>query len=464
MLHSDLIMAERDNLLAISPLDGRYARDTESLTPYASEFGLIHARVRVEADLLVAFSDVLPDVEPLGDGARGELTRLVGEFSVADAEGVKGIEKITNHDVKAVELWLRSKLAGDSTFTDYLELVHMGITSEDINNLAHNINVGRMRGDVVLPGLREIGKTLDKNANQYADIPLLALTHGQPATPTTIGKEFRVFEDRLWRGVDTLEGIRLTGKLNGATGGHNALAVAYPEVDWPDFARGFVESYGFEYLPATTQIEPHDSLARIFNEASLVNTILTGFVRDKWAYISRGTFAQAAVETEVGSSTMPHKVNPINFENAEANLGLANAMLRYLADTLPVSRFQRDLRDSSTLRNIGTGFGYSVIAYNAIKRGLARISPNEAAIAAELNEEWGVLGEAVQTVMRRYGVAGGYDKLKAATRGKELDHDGYIALVTDLDLPNDARVRLLALTPATYVGYSAKIAREQLMD
>lgn len=454
-----------DQLMAVSPLDGRYANQTAELAPYCSEYGLIRARVAVEAGWLSTLaSGVLPDVEPLGGNAQAHLDRIAVGFSVSDAARVKELEATTKHDVKAVELWLRERLATDdgNTFADYLELIHFGCTSEDVNNLA----IGTVLHDAwrrsVAPNRQRISTALDAKAIEYADMPLLSQTHGQPATPTTLGKEMRVFGDRLHRHMEAVGKISIYGKFNGASGTYAAADIAYPEVNWPQVNRKFVERFGFEYAGATTQIESHDWMARYFNEISLGNTVMTDLARDMWAYISRGVFRQQVVAGEVGSSTMPHKINPIDFENAEANFGLANATLLHLAGKLPISRLQRDLSDSSAQRAIGEGLGHTLLAQKSLIRGLGKVSPDESAMSDELEGEYSLLGEAVQTVLRRYKVPGGYDMLKEATRGKPLNEDSYIALVMSLDIPSDAKDRLLDLVPHTYVGLAPKIARAEI--
>jgi len=450
-------------LLAVTPLDGRYGDKVEALSPFVSEYGLIRYRVAVEAGWLSMLgSSDLPDMPPLGDEALTELSTIPEQFSVEDAAEVKAIEKETNHDVKAVEMWLRERLTGNSTFADYLELIHFGCTSEDINNLAYAMMLRDVRNEVLSPGIADITGDLASKAESYAVIPLLARTHGQPATPTTLGKEMAVFEDRLQASSDRLGNLAILGKFNGASGNYNAVTFAYPEVDWPAVSRKFVEELGFDFNDTTTQIEPHDWMAAYFNELGLNNTIMQDLAKDMWAYISSGTFKLRVVDGEVGSSTMPHKVNPIDFENAEGNFGTANDLLLGLARKLPISRLQRDLSDSTAQRTIAEAVGHTHIAHKSLKRGLGKVDPDTDKIAEELDGEWSVLTEAVQTVMRRYRVSGAYEAIKAASRGKELTEPDYLRLVAQLDIPAHARDRLLNLTPQSYTGRASDIAKHTI--
>ncbi len=452
-------MGVQEQLLAVTPLDGRYSDKVEALSPIVSEYGLIRYRIAVEAGWLSTLSAAgIPGVEPLSDEAISELYIVVESFSAEDATRVKEIERTTNHDVKAAEMWLRERLSGNPGFESHLELIHFGCTSEDINNLAYSMMMRDARDQVLVPGIEAVEADLSQKAHAYADIPMLAKTHGQPATPTTLGKEMAVFSERLSGSIGRLGSAAILGKFNGASGNYNAVTFAYPEVDWPALSKRFVESLGFDFNETTTQIEPHDWMAVLFNEIALNNTIMTDLSRDMWAYISNGVFKQQVIAGEVGSSTMPHKVNPIDFENAEANFGAANALLTFLSSKLPISRLQRDLSDSSAQRTIGEAFGHTHVAHKSLKRGLGKVNPDFERIGEELSEEWSVLTEAVQTVMRRYGVTGAYEAIKAASRGKALTQADYLGLVEGLDLPTDAKERLLELTPQTYIGKAPDIA------
>jgi adenylosuccinate lyase len=457
-------MAELEQLLAISPVDGRYAEATSGLKPIMSEYGLMKYRVAIEAGWLATLgSGVLPDVEPFGAESIEQLRKVSESFSPEDGLEIKAIESTTRHDVKAVELWLRQKLqaGGENNFSDYLEFIHFGCTSEDINNLAYGMMLRDARDKVLLPAIDQVLDATEEMATDYANIPLLSQTHGQPATPTTLGKEMRVFSERFALHVKNLANFAIFGKFNGAAGTYGAAAVAYPEVNWPAVNKEFVERLGLVYNPVTTQIEPHDWDSRLFFELVAGNTIATDMARDIWTYISRGVFRQQVVAGEVGSSTMPHKVNPIDFENAESNFTTASDALVGLARKLPISRLQRDLSDSSSQRAIGSAFGHTLIAYKSLRRGLGKISPDTEVIARELWNEWALLGEAVQTVMRRYGVEGGYEMLKQATRGSGMDESSYFNLVRGLPIPENAKKSLLELTPWTYTGYAEQIARNK---
>jgi adenylosuccinate lyase len=451
------------SLSALSPLDGRYAAKTRPLQEHFSEFALMRQRVRVEVEWLKALASEssFTALAPFSSATLEELDRAAAFFAIADAERVKAIEATTNHDVKAVEYWLRERFAGNPEVSAAAEFIHFACTSEDVNNLAHALMLKGGRDAVLLPAIDAIAAKLDALALAHADLAMLARTHGQPATPTTLGKEIANVARRLKRARTGFAGVELLGKLNGATGNFNAHVAAAPDVDWPAFARRFVTGLGIAYNPLTTQIEPHDALAEAFDAAARLNTILIDLDRDVWGYVSLGYFKQRVKATEVGSSTMPHKVNPIDFENSEGNLGLANALLRHLAEKLPISRWQRDLSDSTALRNMGSAFGYCLLGYDSCARGLDKLEANPARITADLAESWELLAEAVQTVMRAHRIAGSYEKLKELTRGKAgITKDDLHAFIRALPLPADAKARLLALTPATYIGLAAKLARE----
>ncbi len=450
-------------LTALSPLDGRYAAKTRALQEHFSEFALIRHRVRVEIAWLKALADDPAfDFLPAFSAATvAELDRVAAAFSVTDAERVKAIEATTNHDVKAVEYWLRETFRGNAEIAAAGEFIHFACTSEDINNLAHALMVRGGRDAVLLPAIDAIAARLDELARAHAGLAMLSRTHGQPATPTTLGKEMANVAWRLKRARLALAAVEMLGKVNGATGNFNAHVVAAPALDWPAFARRFVTGLGIAYNPLTIQIEPHDALAEAFDALARLNTILVDLDRDLWGYISLGYFRQKVKAGEVGSSTMPHKVNPIDFENSEGNLGLANALLRHLAEKLPVSRWQRDLTDSTVLRNMGVAFGYCLLGYEACLRGLGKLEADPARIAADLEGCWDVLAEPVQTVMRAHRIEGSYEKLKELTRGKGgITREELHRFVASLPLPDDAKSRLLALTPATYVGLAATLARE----
>ncbi len=448
-------------LTALSPLDGRYHSKVASLRSIFSEFGLIRRRVQVEVAWLKALSEStqIPEVLALSAQAAGFLDELVETFSEQDAAEVKEIEATTNHDVKAVEYFLKSKVEGSEELSAMSEFIHFGCTSEDINNLSHALML--RDGHIVLSQqFQTVSDLLVDLAHQHADQPMLSRTHGQAATPTTLGKELANVVARLRRQHDRLNAIRPLGKMNGAVGNFNAHSIAYPDVDWVQLSHDFVESLGIEWNPYTTQIEPHDYMAEYFDAMARMNQILVDFARDIWAYISLGYFKQRVIEGEVGSSTMPHKVNPIDFENAEGNFGLANALLKHLAEKLPVSRWQRDLTDSTVLRNMGVATGYTLLALVSLERGIGKLEVSSEPIEADLDGAWEVLGEAVQTVMRRYGVPEPYEKLKALTRGQRLDPEGLKTFILSLDIPYDAQQRLLALTPRDYTGRAAALARD----
>ena len=448
-------------LTALSPLDGRYARQMEPLRRDLSEYGLMRHRVRVEIGWLLrlAADSSVEGIGPFSDAARSTLLALSEQFGEADAQRVKAIEAQTNHDVKAIEYWLKEKVAGDRELERAAEFIHFACTSEDINNIAYALMVRNAREELA-GALSALETRLVQLTHAHAAVPMLARTHGQPATPTTLGKEVANFLHRLHRARARFASVPILAKINGATGNYNAHVAAYPNVDWEGVARGFVESMGLEFNPYTIQIEPHDGLAELFDALSRINTILIDLNRDMWGYISIGYFKQKTVEGEVGSSTMPHKVNPIDFENSEGNLGVANALLRHLSEKLPVSRWQRDLSDSTVLRNIGVAFGHSLLAYISLDRGLSRVEADPARLAEDLDASWDVLAEAVQTVMRRHGLPNPYEQLKALTRGKGgISAKALHAFIQSLDLPEAERARLLALTPASYIGKAAELAR-----
>ncbi|MDR2196106.1 MAG: adenylosuccinate lyase [Gallionellaceae bacterium] len=449
-------------LTALSPLDGRYVGKVDALRNHFSEYGLMRYRVLIEIEWFKALAaePSITGFPPLSDATQKQLDTLASEFSVADAEAIKTIEKRTNHDVKAIEYWLRDKLATNPETADKLEFIHFACTSEDINNLSHALMLKAGRDDVLLPALDTIINRLRDLAHQLADLPMLCRTHGQTATPSTLGKEMANVTHRLLRARERLASVELLGKINGATGNYNAHLAAYPDVDWENFARRFVEARGLSFNPYTIQIEPHDCMAELYDACARANTILIDLNRDIWGYISLGYFKQKVVAGEVGSSTMPHKVNPIDFENSEGNLGLANALLRHLSDKLPVSRWQRDLTDSTVLRNMGVAFGHTLLAWESCLKGLGKLEVNPQRVAEDLDNSWEVLAEPIQTVMRRYGIANAYDKLKEFTRGKDgINRDSLRAFITEQEIPEADKARLLALTPADYTGKAAELAR-----
>jgi adenylosuccinate lyase len=447
-------------LSAVSPIDGRYANKTEGLRPLCSESALIRNRVRVEIRWLQALAahPAIAEVPPLSAQARAVLKQIIDGFGEADAERVKAIERTTNHDVKAVEYFLKERAAAHPELAARAEFIHFACTSEDTNNLAYALMLRAIREQVLLPEMDEVILSLEAMAKTYARVPMLARTHGQPASPTTLGKELANVVHRLRRQREQFAGIKILGKINGAVGNYNAHLIAYPEVDWPLLAQDFVVSLGLAWNPYTTQIEPHDYIAELFDALARFNTVLMDLCRDVWGYISLGYFRQLTVVGEVGSSTMPHKINPIDFENAEGNLGLGNAILAHLARKLPVSRWQRDLTDSTVLRNLGVGVAHTLIASQSLLRGLGRLDVDLARLQADLDENWEVLAEAVQTVMRRYGIERPYERLKELTRGRKIDAETLYRLVDSLEIPPEARDRLLALTPAGYLGNAAEQA------
>ena len=451
-----------NQLPALSPIDGRYATQVDALRPVFSEFGLIRHRVLVEVRWLQALSrePAITEVPAFGSEADAVLDSIIRDFSEKDAARVKTIEKTTNHDVKAVEYFLKEKTAAQPEIARVSEFWHFACTSEDINSLAYALMLKDGRDTVLLPLMDRLIDALRALAHTHAEQPMLSRTHGQPATPTTLGKELANVVARLSRQRQRIAAVELPGKINGAVGNYNAHAVAYPEVDWASFACKFVESLGLTFNPYTIQIEPHDGIAELFDAVCGFNSVLLDFDRDVWGYISLGYFKQKTVAGEVGSSTMPHKVNPIDFENSEGNLGLANAVLRHMAEKLPISRWQRDLTDSTVLRNIGVGLAHTVIALNATLKGIGKLEANPAALEADLDANWEVLAEPIQTVMRRYGVEQPYEKLKELTRGRRIDRDTLSAFIATLEIPADAKAALLRLTPRDYTGYAAHLARE----
>ena len=450
-------------LTALSPLDGRYHNKVEPLRDIFSEYALIRLRVQVEVEWLKALAaePAIPEVPAFSAATLAQLDALMSNFRESDGAAVKEIETHTNHDVKAIEYWLKDKLAGNAEVARVAEFIHFACTSEDINNLCHALQLKRARDTVMLPALTRIVERLTALAHDLADAAMLAHTHGQPATPTTLGKEMANVVHRLTRARERIAHVALLGKANGAVGNYNAHLVAYPGVDWERFARGVVSSLGLELNPYTTQIEPHDCVAELFDAYARANTILIDFNRDVWGYISLGYFRQKIKIGEVGSSTMPHKVNPIDFENAEGNLGLANALLRHMSDKLPISRWQRDLTDSTVLRNMGVALGHTLLAYDSCLRGLGKLEANIERLAEDLNDNWEVLAEPIQTVMRRYGVSGAYEQLKELTRGKEgMTRESLHAFIQGLTgIPESARRHLLEMTPANYIGRAAELAR-----
>ena len=453
---------ELSPLTAISPIDGRYAGKSESLRSIFSEYGLIRHRVLVEIRWLQALSNhpAITEVPVFSKKANSLLDSIISEFDPGQAQRIKDIEATTNHDVKAVEYFLKEQVADSSELSKVREFFHFGCTSEDINNLSHALMLGTGKDQVLMPALARVVESIKNLAHQHADVAMLGRTHGQPASPTTLGKEMANVVYRLDRQISQINKLDMLGKINGAVGNYNAHLSAYPEVDWPEFARQFVESLGIRFNPYTTQIEPHDYIAELFDALRRCNTILIDFSRDIWGYISIGYFRQKTIADEVGSSTMPHKVNPIDFENAEGNFGMANALLSHLAQKLPVSRWQRDLTDSTVLRNIGSGFAYSLIALESLQLGISKLEVDRQAISQDLSQNWGVLAEPVQTVMRRYGVDQPYEKLKALTRGRQIDAQVIREFVQSLDIPEHAKQQLTDLTPESYIGNADIQARE----
>jgi adenylosuccinate lyase len=448
-------------LNALSPLDGRYASRCEELRPLLSEAGFMAHRVEVEIAWLMGLSQAgLTEIKPFSGGARKALKAIVADFSEADAARIKAIEKTTNHDVKAVEYWLKEKVQGDPELAAAAEFIHFACTSEDINNTSHALMLSRSREVVLLPALSGLHATLSRLATLHAEQPMLSRTHGQPATPTTLGKEFANVSHRLAGCIAAIRAVVPLAKLNGATGNYSAHVSAYPELDWPGFSKKVLKELGLEQNTHTIQIEPHDWMAALFDAIARANSVLLDLNRDIWGYIALGYFKQKLRDGEVGSSTMPHKVNPIDFENSEGNLGLANALLKHLSEKLPISRWQRDLTDSTVLRNIGVALGYCLVAYDACARGLGKLEINAAAIDEDLDACWEVLAEPIQTVMRRYGLPEPYEQLKALTRGKGITREALSEFIQGLDLPTEQKAALLALTPRTYLGLSVQLAKQ----
>ena len=448
-------------LSALSPLDGRYAAKVAALRPLLSEYGLMHRRVQVEIEWFIALSDAgLAEFEPLSKAARGLLRGLVLRFTEADAQAIKDIERTTNHDVKAVEYWLKGRFETLPELKAASEFVHFACTSEDINNTSHGLMLRSARDEVLLPALDKVVVKLTTMAHTFAAVPMLSRTHGQTASPTTVGKEIANVVARLNRARTCIADVKLLAKMNGAVGNYNAHLAAYPEVDWEAFARRVIEKQlGLTFNPYTIQIEPHDCMAELFDAVTRTNTILIDWSRDVWGYVSLGYFKQRTNEGEIGSSTMPHKVNPIDFENAEGNFGLANALLTHLSQKLPISRWQRDLTDSTVLRNMGVALGYALLGLDSLLRGLDKLEVNQAALADDLDHAWEVLAEPIQTVMRRYALPNPYERLKELTRGKAITREAIAAFIRTLEIPATERERLLALTPGNYTGHAVALAK-----
>ena len=450
------------SLTAVSPIDGRYGSKTSVLRSICSEYGLIRHRVLVEVRWLQALAEQtdIGEVASLSDAANAALNAIVTDFSEDDAQRVKDIESTTNHDVKAVEYFLKEKIADNTELHAINEFLHFACTSEDINNLSHALMLGATRNDVLLPMMDELIEAITSLAHDNAEQPMLCRTHGQPASPSTLGKEMANVVARLSRQRTQLADVELLGKVNGAVGNYNAHLSAYPDVDWVKFAQNFVENLGLDWNPYTTQIEPHDYIAEYFDALARFNTILLDFDRDIWSYISIGYFKQKTIAGEVGSSTMPHKVNPIDFENSEGNIGIANAILGHLSSKLPISRWQRDLTDSTVLRNLGVGIAHSLIAFQSTLKGINKLDPSADAMNADLDANWEVLAEPIQTVMRRYAIEKPYEKLKELTRGKRIDAASLSAFIDSLAIPDDEKTRLKALSPATYIGNAVAQAKK----
>ncbi|MCT8341311.1 MULTISPECIES: adenylosuccinate lyase [Photorhabdus] len=453
---------ELSSLTAVSPIDGRYGDKVSALRTIFSEFGLLKFRVQVEVRWLQKLAECaeIKEVPAFDTDANAYLNEIIANFNEQDAMRIKTIERTTNHDVKAVEYFLKEKVAHIPALHQVSEFIHFACTSEDINNLAYALMLQTAREEVLLPQWRQMIDTIKKMASEYRDLPLLSRTHGQPATPSTVGKEFANVAHRMERQYRQLEQSEILGKINGAVGNYNAHIAAYPQVDWHQFSETFVTSLGITWNPYTTQIEPHDYIAELFDTIARFNTILIDFDRDIWGYIALNHFKQKTVAGEIGSSTMPHKVNPIDFENSEGNLGLANAVFGHLASKLPISRWQRDLTDSTVLRNLGVGLGYALIAYQATMKGLNKLEVNEQHLLDELDQNWEVLAEPIQTVMRRYGIEKPYEKLKELTRGKRVNSEGMKTFIDGLDLPEEEKIRLKAMTPANYIGRAITLVDE----
>jgi adenylosuccinate lyase len=450
------------HLSALSPLDGRYASKTNALRPILSEAGFMHHRVKVEVAWLIALSEAgFAELPPFSKPALALLKGLASNFTEDDAARIKSIEAVTNHDVKAVEYWLKEKVNDVPELVKASEFIHFACTSEDINNTSHGMMLKTARDEILLPQLASVIAKLTELAHQHAELPMMSRTHGQPASPTTLGKEMANVVARLKRASERIAGVQILGKMNGAVGNYNAHLSAYPDIDWAAFSRTVIEDkLGLTFNPHTIQIEPHDYIAELFDAIARTNTILLDLNRDIWGYISIGYFKQRTKAGEIGSSTMPHKVNPIDFENSEGNLGMANAVLKHMSEKLPLSRWQRDLTDSTVLRNIGVGFGYSVLAYDSCLRGLNKLEVNPERLAADLNESWEVLAEPIQTVMRRYGIENPYEQLKELTRGKGITKEALREFIQGLTIPTEEKKRLLDMTPASYIGLAAQLARD----
>ncbi|PSB92251.1 adenylosuccinate lyase [Candidatus Pandoraea novymonadis] len=448
-------------LTALSPLDGRYARKTDALRLWLSEAAFMRHRVTVEIHWLIALSNAgFPEISAFSVESEAFLLGLIDRFSNADAAHIKDIERVTNHDVKAVEYWLKEKVNGQAELEKASEFIHFACTSEDINNTSYGMMIKGARDQVLLPSLRAVARKLTALAHELADQPMLSRTHGQPASPTTLGKELANIVARLNSAIERIENVNLLAKMNGAVGNYNAHLSAYPEFDWENFSRRLIqERLGLIFNPYSIQIEPHDYMAELFDAVARTNTILLDLNRDVWGYISMGYFNQKTKIGEIGSSTMPHKVNPIDFENSEGNLGLANALLRHLADKLPVSRWQRDLTDSTVLRNIGVALGYSLLAYDSCLCGLVKLEVNRARLEWDLDNTWEVLAEPVQTVMRRFGIPNPYEQLKELTRGKAITREVLQNFIAELSIPETEKKRLLAMTPASYIGLATTLAK-----
>lgn len=450
-----------NKLNALSPVDGRYASKVDELRPIFSEFGLIRARVTVEVRWLQALSEhtEITEVSEFSDTAHAILDAIVSDFSQDDAARVKTIESTTNHDVKAVEYFLKEKIADNAELLAVSEFIHFACTSEDINNLSYALMLKEGRDEVIGTAIANVIDDIKSKALDYAGMPLLSRTHGQTASPSTMGKEFANVVARLERQLLQLEDVDILGKINGAVGNYNAHYSAYPNIDWPTFAQDFVESLGLTFNPYTIQIEPHDYIAEYFHVLARVNTILIDFARDVWGYISVGYFKQKTIAGEVGSSTMPHKVNPIDFENAEGNFGIANALMNHFSEKLPISRWQRDLTDSTVLRNLGTCLAHSLIGFKSLQKGISKLEINEAKLLSDLDANWEVLAEPIQTVMRRYGIEKPYEKLKELTRGQGIDQASMQTFIKTLDMPDEAKQLLLEMTPASYTGCAEELAK-----
>jgi adenylosuccinate lyase len=452
-----------NSLSAISPIDGRYSSKVDELRPIFSEYGLIKQRVTIEILWLIALSKdtKIPEIPLFSDAITKILHGIISSFSLADAEAIKVIEKATNHDVKAVEYWLKDILKNKKEIKRVSEFIHFGCTSEDINNLSYALMLKEGIKEIILPKIISLQKKINSYAQEYADLPLLARTHGQAASPTTLGKEFANINARLIRQIDLLKRQKFLGKMNGAVGNFNAHLAAYPSIDWNNFSRSFVESLSLEYNEYTTQIEPHDFIAEIFHNIIRINNILLDVNKDMWSYISLGYFSQRTIKNEVGSSTMPHKVNPIDFENSEGNLGLSNALLDHISQKLPISRWQRDLTDSTVLRNMGLCLAYGHVAYDSCLKGLNKIVVNKNKINEDLEEAWEILAEPIQTVMRKHGIENPYEKLKALTRGnKNITRKSLIEFIKNLDLPTEEKKQLLNISPQNYLGIAAILAKK----